>query len=280
MMTGLKLRIGRITFANLFPIFYTLDREFDCSSYEFIEGVPSRLNGMLRGGTIDLSPSSSVEYLINPGLYGFVDGISVSSKGPVGSIFLFSKRPIEQLEGCRICLTSQSATSVALLDIVLRRFYGVSYTSEVSESPESTDADAFLLIGDEALKYRSLVRSQGQKCLGSCTHVRAYDLGEIWYERTSLPFVFALWIVRTGLYDPADARHDLFVRFVGDLMKAKEESLKNLQEIARHSSMKAFMSEDEIIAYWNMLDYDLSDEHKKGLHLFRDYLVHDPCANP
>jgi predicted solute-binding protein len=36
--------------------------------------------------------------------------------------------------------------------------------------------------------------------------------------------------------------------------------------------MKAFLSENEIISYWNMLDYELSDEHKKGLNLFRDYL--------
>ena len=279
-MTDLKLRIGRIPFANLFPIFYTLDREFDCSSYEFVDGVPSQLNLMLRDGTIDLSPSSSIEYLLNPGMYGFVDGISVSSRGPVGSIFLFSKRPIEQLEGCRICLTSQSATSVALLDILLSRFYGVNFTSEVSESPESADTDAFLLIGDQALKHKSIINNQDKKLPGFRSPLLAYDLGEIWYETTNLPFVFALWIVRTGLYDKLDARHDLYVRFVGDLMKAKEESLKNLPEIARHSPMKAFMSEGEIIAYWNMLDYDLSGEHKKGLYLFRDYLVQGPCANP
>jgi len=49
-MADLKLKIGRIPFANLFPIFYTLEKEFDCSSYEFIDGVPSLLNQMLREG--------------------------------------------------------------------------------------------------------------------------------------------------------------------------------------------------------------------------------------
>ena len=268
-MADLKLKIGRIPFANLFPIFYTLEKEFDCSSYEFINGVPSLLNQMLREGTIDLSPSSSVEYLRNSSLYGFVDGISVSSKGPVGSIFLFSSIPIESLDGRTICVTSQSATSVALLDIVLTRFFSIKYSSMVSQNPASTDAEAFLLIGDEALKFGSMFKSSAPKL---SRYPFMYDLGEIWYEKTGLPFVFALWIVRKELYDREDIRHDLFVKFVADLMKAKEKSLHNLIEIVGHSPMKAFLSENEIISYWNMLDYELSDEHKKGLNLFRDYL--------
>ncbi len=271
-MAGPKLRIGKIPFANLFPIFYTLEREFDCSHYEFVEGVPSHLNEMLRTGLIDLSPSSSVEYLRNPSLYEFIDGISVSSRGPVGSIFLFSKKPIEQLDGCTIYVTSQSATSVALLEIVLRRFYGINYSSAVSQNPESADTDAFLLIGDRALIYNSKIGNLGSKPTDSRSSTIVYDLGEIWHARTGLPFVFALWIVRKELYDPGDARHDLFVKFVSDLMRAKERSLENLREIAGRSPMTAFLSEDEIIDYWNKLDYDLTADHKRGLYTFRDWL--------
>jgi chorismate dehydratase len=271
-MANRRLKVGRIPFANLFPIFYTLEKEFDCSCYEFIEGVPSSLNVMLRAGSIDLSPSSSIEYLHNPLLYGYVDGISVSSKGPVGSIFLFSKRPIGALDGCPICVTSQSETSIALLQIILRRFHGISCHLTVSENPESIDAEAFLLIGDEALKYYSGIKPYEVKLHEVVSPAFIYDLGEIWHQKTGLPFVFALWIVRKELYHADDARHDLFVKFAGHLLKAKEESLKNLREIAAHSPMKAFMTEEAIIDYWNKLDYELSDEHKKGLYLFRDYL--------
>ncbi len=271
-MYGLRLKIGRIPFANLFPIFYTLEKEFDCSSYEFVEGVPSQLNAMLRNGTIDLSPSSSVEYLRNPSLYEVVDGISVSSKGPVGSIFLFSKTPIEQLSGCTISVTSQSATSVALLDIVLKRFYGVTYASTVSQNPESAEAEAFLLIGDRALIYNSKISHRKIDSPDFHSSALIYDLGEIWYQNTGLPFVFALWIVRKELYDPRHVRHNIFERLMSDLMSAKERSLRNLHEIARHSPMRAFLSEEEIIDYWNKLDYDLSDDHKRGLYLFRDWL--------
>ena len=269
MMADLKLKIGRIPFANLFPIYYTLEKEFDCSLYEFVDGVPSLLNEMLREGVIDLSPSSSVEYLRNSSLYGYVDGISVSSKGPVGSIFLFSSKRLDQLDGSTICVTSQSATSVALLDVLLNRFYGINYTSIISSEPESVGTEAFLLIGDEALKFGSMFKSRSPVL---SRYPIIYDLGEIWYEKTGLPFVFALWIVRNELYNKADIRHELFVKFIADLMAAKEASLHNLIEIAGYSPMKAFLSEYEIVSYWNMLDYELSDEHKKGLYLFRDYL--------
>jgi predicted solute-binding protein len=33
------------------------------------------------------------------------------------------------------------------------------------------------------------------------------------------------------------------------------------------------MSEEDIIEYWKNLDYDLSDEHKRGLQLFDEYIV-------
>src|SRR4030043_1637482 len=106
------LKIGKIPYANLFPIFYTLQRECDCSGYEFIEGVPSTVNRLLRSGEIDISPSSSIEYLRYRKQYNLIEGHSISSKGPAGSIFLLSRSPIEQLGGKTILVSSQSDTSV------------------------------------------------------------------------------------------------------------------------------------------------------------------------
>ncbi|MBI3591977.1 MAG: menaquinone biosynthesis protein [Nitrospirae bacterium] len=130
-MNNQKLKIGKIPYANLFPIFYTLERGCDCSSYEFVEGVPSRLNKMLHAGEIDISPSSSIEYIKNQSLYRIIDNHSISSKGPVGSISLFTAKPVAELNGAVIYVSSQSETSVALLDIILRRFYGVQCYSSM-----------------------------------------------------------------------------------------------------------------------------------------------------
>jgi len=255
----MKLRIGKIPYANLFPIFHTLEKECDCSSYEFIEGVPSKLNKMLRNGEIDVSPSSSIEYLKNPSLYRIIEGHSISSQGPIESILLFSKIPIGELNGGTIYVSSQSETSVALLDIILREFYGIQCRLHISINPENSEGEAFLLIGDDALKH---------KARGNRQEARVYDLGELWYKKTGLPFVFALWIARREFGD----KEELLNKFIKDLNRAKEIAIKNFPETARHSPMRAFMSEDEIVSYWSRIDYDLTDNHKKGLELFDKYL--------
>ena len=262
-----KLRIGRIPYANLFPIFFTLGKEHDCSLYEFVDGVPSEVNRMLRGGEVDVSPSSSIEYLRNPSFYRIIEGHSISSRGPVGSIFLFSERDMEDLDNSTVSVSSQSETSVALLDIVFRKFYGISCTLLRSDAPEESGG-AFLLIGDDALKYSKKLSVTNNTPRSLLT----YDLGDIWYRHTGLPFVFALWIVRAGVYDPGDRRRDMLDRFIRDLDRAKEEALKGIALIAPHSPMRPFLSGQEIVSYWDHLDYDLTDAHKKGLELFRRYL--------
>lgn len=259
-MTAQRLRVGKIPYANLFPIFYTLETAFDCSSYEFIEGVPSQLNRMLREGAVDISPSSSIEYLRNPSLYRIVEGHSISSRGPVGSIFLFAKRPLHELGGAAVAVTSQSETSIVLLRIILEKFYGVRSSLFVTDRPEEADADAYLLIGDEALRQHAEKKDSGQ--------VHIYDLGEVWHRRTGLPFVFALWIMRPAVGE----RAQVLAAFLRDLDAAKRRALRTLAAIARHAPMRAFMSEAEILDYWSKLDYELTPEHKEGLALFGRYV--------
>ncbi|MBF0507168.1 MAG: menaquinone biosynthesis protein [Nitrospirae bacterium] len=266
-MSDAKLVIGRIPYANVFPIFYVLEHEADCSQYTFVEGVPSQLNRMLREGEVDVSPSSSLEYLRDPGRYGLIGNHSISSRGPVGSIFLFSPRPVEELDGKVVYASSQSETSVVLLKIVLGNFYGLSVTVETVPNPVRYGA-AFLLIGDDALKYGSEVGKRGSAGLpGFGSSVLVYDLGEIWYRQTGLPFVFALWMMRNSIPD----KKGLVDKFVGDLDKAKKTALKKLPEIARHAPIRSFMTKEEILSYWKKLDYEFSEEHVKGLALFDRY---------
>jgi len=52
------LRLGRISYANMAPVFYELDGE----GLEQVSGVPTTLNRMLMAGEIDVAPISSIEY--------------------------------------------------------------------------------------------------------------------------------------------------------------------------------------------------------------------------
>ncbi|MBI4849222.1 MAG: menaquinone biosynthesis protein [Nitrospirae bacterium] len=124
-MKNQKLRIGRIPYANLFPIFYYLEKQCNHSAYRFVKGVPSKVNKMLREGRLDISPSSSIEYLRNKNKYLIVPYSSISSSGPIKSILLFSKYPLNELGGKAIALSSASETSTALLKIILKDFLSV-----------------------------------------------------------------------------------------------------------------------------------------------------------
>lgn len=259
-MTKGLLRIGRIRYSNLFPIFFMLEKNADCSAYEFVEGVPSVVNRLLREGEIDISPSSSIEYLRNRERYTVLDGHSISSAGPIGSILLFSRRPIETLDGLVVLASSQSETSVALLDIVLKKFYDLDCPLKSTSDPLEKTIEthtAYLLIGDDAL--REALR---------WPKLYIYDLGDIWHRNTGLPFVFALWIARNdwSIEEPA-----LFERFRKDLDAAKGKAMKDLRTIAGESPLISMLSVDEIVSYWKGISYDLDEEHKKGLELFRKY---------
>jgi chorismate dehydratase len=113
----------------------------------------------------------------------------VSCDGAVMSILLFSKVPIEELNGRKVALTNTSATSQALLRILLNRKYHLS--PEYFESPPELgsmllEADAALLIGDDALRSNYRLKDR----------LYVYDLGQEWKDHTGEAMVFAVWAVR------------------------------------------------------------------------------------
>ena len=117
------LRIGQIDYANCFPIFSALQKNFDCSAYRFVRGTPSALNQKLLAGDIDLCPSSSIAYARSAQSLRLIPDLSISSVGAVKSVKLFSRIPLEKLNRTLIGLTVESETSIALLKIILKKFY-------------------------------------------------------------------------------------------------------------------------------------------------------------
>lgn len=254
------LRIGEISYLNCTPIFSVLRGEFNDSSYSFVQGTPALLNGRLRSGEIDICPSSSIEYGRNPGSYLILPNLSISADGPVMSVLLFSRLPLEKLDGCSIALTSESETSVALLKIILSRMYGLGNSfTVVSTGVAETLAihDAVLLIGDSALR-ENLADS-------GC---RIYDLGELWRELTGYPFVFALWLAREGLLAERGGELSLLH---DRLLRAKRLSLEHIERIADLHARNFWTNRDFLINYWRVLSYDLTPRHVSGLRLFFRY---------
>jgi Predicted periplasmic solute-binding protein len=51
------VKLGRISYVNMAPVFYRVDAEVD-----EVQGVPTELNRMLVAGELDTAPISSIEY--------------------------------------------------------------------------------------------------------------------------------------------------------------------------------------------------------------------------
>jgi len=241
---------------------------------------------MLREGAIDISPSSSIEYLRNKKRYSILPFLSISSEGRVYSILLFSKYPLNGLNGKTVALSSDSDTSVALLKIILREFNCVEckfkkVNCRGVKNPLSTFS-AVLLIGDTAMKETKRLRTQNiedrtqiadnrnSSLVTPHSPLYIYDLGELWHKYTGLPFVFALWIVRN---DILMKKEPLVRRLSLDLYNARQYVSKNLPLIAKDAPQRQWLSKKELINYWENISFDLTERHLEGLRLFERYIL-------
>lgn len=252
------LRIGQIEYANCTPLYHMLRERFFCDGYEFISGVPAALNALLAVGKIDVCPSSSIEYAIHSERYRILPQLSISSYGAVASVLLFSRVPIEKLHGQTIQLSSESATSVNLLKILMAQRYNClcRYVVNPQKIADALDSSpALLLIGDAALRA-SMIESD----------LHVYDLGLIWSEWTGLPFVFALWLCRHGVAD-----NPQLIELSRQLIQAKALAPLHHERIIRYAREASWMPQNRLLEYWrDNISYHLEEREILGLMTFFD----------
>lgn len=248
------LRVGQILYTNVLPVYFYLDQSRFEDRVSFIRQVPAQLNQAMARGEIDLGPISSFSYAEHASHYVALADLSVSAKGEVGSLFLFSKKPIEQLNGARIALTSTSATTVNLLKIILAKFYEyeVSYVTQDPVLPQMLkEADAALLIGDDAIRAKR-----------ETTGLHVYDLGELWYRFTGYSMTFALWAVRKEVI----AEHgDLLAQVHESFLASKEKTRQNTGPLIDYVHAHFGGEKEEWIRYFQGLQHDFGDEQRIGL---------------
>jgi chorismate dehydratase len=257
-MMNPSLRVGRIPYANLAPIFHALTTHFSLEDVRFVSGAPSELNRKLRAGRLDISPSSSIEYAKHPDRYLLCPDISVSSRSKVMSVVLLSNDPLKKLPDGPIAVTRASDTSVVLLEILLKEFLGKRNRLVRTSFPPGEALrrhPAYLAIGDEALQA---------SLSGTARHVT--DLGEWWRRETGTPFVFALWIVsREALHRRREALHG----FARTLLTAKRIARESLTRPEHLLIGPEWMPKEMRTAYWRNLSYDLEEEREGLVRFYR-----------
>jgi chorismate dehydratase len=227
------IRLGRIAYMNMAPVFYRVDAEF-----QEVQGVPTDLNRRLVAGEIDLAPISSIEYARHATELRLLPRLCVSSEGAVESIQLVTKLPLEQVRV--VAVTPESATSVVLTKVLL---------PEAEHVPLGEEADAKLLIGDAALK---------SAFEDPTPH---YDLGRLWLERTGLPMVFAVWAAREpappGLLQLEEA-------LVDSVRRARAEP----ETLAYEASERYGYPAGFVARYFEKLRYRFGPRERAGFYSF------------
>ncbi len=258
------VRIGMVNYINTAPIYEIWKEKSLSANWQVVEAEPTRLNRMLAAGELDLGFVSSCEYAARPDLYQIFADLSISATGAVGSVFLFSELAGTELDGQPVLLTGQSDTSVYLLKIILEEFYGVRpdyYRGSVFDELRRKDEQpaAILAIGDEALRLR----------LADRFPVRL-DLGEIWHEKTGLPFVFAVCAVREDFL--ADHRQEAG-RIHQTLLACRSAGLARLDEICERVARRIPMEVQACSSYLHGMEYDLQTVKQQALDQFFSLLI-------
>ena len=261
-----KISIGLINFINCLPINYTLEK-WAPEDVIFSRGNPALINELIKDGQVQVAPISSIEYLCNDKDYVLLKEACISSDGECGSVILFSGCEIKDLEGKTIAIPNNSASSIAMLKVLLKEkgisleninFVVHKYSGGLAESFKKYDA--VLYIGDNALIARYRLQND---------NLHQYDLGRLWKQTTGLPAVFGSWVARA---DWAANHQDDLERVKFLISKAVEAGMgMYFNEVVKIAVSDFDLPDDYIKDYLTgKIKYNYTYEHEKSLKLFKE----------
>ncbi|HUS90111.1 MAG TPA: menaquinone biosynthesis protein [Desulfosporosinus sp.] len=251
------IRIGHNPNTNMLPMFHFLPKEHPL--LESVTAEPTGHNAMLADGRIDMAPISTFSYGEHWQDYAILPNLSVSNKGRVGSILLFSKVALKDLDGLTVALTNTSATSVNLTKILLHLYYGVAprYLTMPSDLQGMfAKADAALLIADAAIQAALL----HPDCY-------IYDLGEEWLHHTGCSMTYAVLAFPKRLISERAGEIKTVYRL---LLDAKAKALCNMEDIVKTCQTMLGGSLQFWRDYFTRFNYGLDQTTVTGLQKYLD----------
>jgi chorismate dehydratase len=252
-----RLRISAISFLNTAPLMWDFDHAELRRRFTIHYTVPAACAEELRTGVADIGIIPVITYQTISEL-SVIPDVCIAARGPVRSILLISKVPMEKIR--TVAADSSSRTSVALARVMFRKWFGGQRQFTAMEPKLEVmlqNADAALIIGDNAL---TVDRSQ----------YLCYDLSEEWTRHTGKPFVFAFWAVRNAALAGRNDYPDLVELF----QRSRDHGLEHVAELAREWAHRAGISEGAVRDYLSeSIDYRLDQEKLAGMRLFFEYSV-------
>ncbi|PKQ37926.1 MAG: ABC transporter substrate-binding protein [Actinobacteria bacterium HGW-Actinobacteria-1] len=248
-------RLGHIQFLNCLPLYYGMVKNDVLLDVDLVKANPAELAVDIVNGSLDVAPIPAIEYARHADDLVLLPDIAISSDGEVQSILLISKVPAEELDGRTVALTNTSRTSQVLARVLIAKRWGAAATF-VEMPPDLPamlrDADAALLIGDEALRaYWDVPEG-----------LFAYDLGTEWTQWTGLPMVYAVWAVRRDYAETNPAA----VQMVADALSASLTYCRaHLDDISEYAARWEQFPAEKFRSYFDALQFRYEPRYREGL---------------
>lgn len=251
-------RLGHIQFINCLPLYYGMVKQDVLLDVDLVRANPADLAEMIVASELEVAPIPAIEYARHADELVLLPDIAISSDGDVQSILLISKVPVENLSGRVVALAANSRTSQVLARILLERYWQVTpeYVMMPPDLPAMLrDADAALLIGDEALREH-----------WHPTHdLIDYDLGRAWKQWTGLPMVYAVWAVRRSF---AESQPDTVAQISGALTASLDYCRCHLSEIAEYAARWEPFKPAQFRSYFDALEFRYGSPYREGMRRF------------
>ncbi|EKU71060.1 menaquinone biosynthetic enzyme MqnA/MqnD family protein [Selenomonas sp. F0473] len=262
----MTLRLGHIAFLNVLPLTYALAHGA-AEGLSVLRASPAQLNGTLEAKGLDVSGISSITYARHADELLMLPDVCIASDGDVRSVLLVSRVPAEEIGTRRVLLSDKSASSHALLKIILRRAYNAAPSYEVRaltpDDPVPAGAAASLFIGDDALE---LYHRPPADC-------RIYDLAREWKRLTGQRMVFGIWAAVRSFA----AEHPAELAAVHTRIKDAFRTWPAVRDAAIGAALLGGrFTRAELTAYLgSAVVWQLDEASLRGLRLFYRYAAED-----
>lgn len=252
-------KLGQINYVNSLPLTLPIERGLVRVNAEIHNGTPQELNYRYSDGSLDLGAMSAFFYLNSTNL-SLIPQLSIASKGPVGSVLFFCKRPLITRQHLSVTVSSASATSVNLLSLLLREELQIVPEFKLSSAPDLNrdDVEAVLVIGDQALHVDNDWGRISERI----------DLGEWWNALFRCPMVFAVWAARVS-WQVVSA--DLCDEIAKTLRQSLELGLgEAFPQVLAVAKARTGLPEKRLERYFRQeLDYSFTDSHVASLNRYK-----------
>lgn len=236
-----------MNYLNTKPLLYGLEKAPVAGQIELIGDYPARIAQLLTEGAIDvgLIPVAVIPQLPSAHIVG---DYCIGAEAEIASVALFSEVPMAEIK--KVYLDFQSRTSAALLQYLMKEYWGISpeivQATNEDYRKEIKGTTAGLVIGDRALEQRRI-----------STFI--FDLGSEWRKLTGLPFVFAAWVSTKPLPEE-------FIRLFN---AGNAAGLQHLDEIVAANPYTLF----DLKKYYTLhLSYHLDEPKRKGMAHFLEVI--------